>query len=224
MYRINRLLNIRDTKDKSKKKRRKKGIRAKTPNQIWHADITTLKTLDKKRYYIYLLIDNFSRCILSYEIRERVSGIVTAKTIYDAYNKALDVDKELNVKLIVDGGPENNNVNVDGFINQSRINIKKLVALRDIEKSNSMIEALNKTLKYHYIFPKHPRDLKHLKRTLRFFIEDYNTKRPHGALNGLTPIEAWKGKQPPNDLRTTLLKQARLDRIAYSRENRCGKC
>ena len=184
MYRLNKLLSIRNTKNKSKKKRRKKGLKASKPNQIWHADITTLKTLDKKRYYIYLLIDNFSRRILSYEVRDKVSGLVTTKTIKEAHEKATAIENNLNVKLVVDGGPENNNHYVNDFINQSSINIKKLVALVDIDKSNSMIEALNKTLKYHYIFPKKPRDLKHLKRTLRFFIHDYNTIRPHGALNG----------------------------------------
>lgn len=225
MYKMNRLLEIRKTKDKPRKKKRKTGIKANSPNQIWHADITTMKTLDNKRHYIYLLIDNFSRKVLSYEIKERVSGLVTARTIYEAYNKALNLSAtQLDVKLIVDGGPENNNHHVDSFINQSRINIEKLVALKDIDKSNSMIEALNKTLKYHYIFPKNPRDLKHLKRTLKYFINDYNKRRPHGALNGLTPDEAWQGKQPPTDLRTSLLKQARLNRVAINQENRCEKC
>ena len=155
---------------------------------------------------------------------DKVSGLVTAKTIYEAYCKALDMEKDLNVKLVVDGGPENNNVHVDGFISRSGINIEKLVALQDIDYSNSMIEALNKVLKYSYIFPKQPRDLKHLKRILRYFIADYNSKRPHGALNGLTPEEAWQGKEFPNDFRATILKQARIDRLAHNRENQCEKC
>ena len=52
-YKVNRLLGIRKTKDRFKKKKRKKGIRAKQPNEIWHADITTLKTSDNKRYYLF---------------------------------------------------------------------------------------------------------------------------------------------------------------------------
>ena len=190
-----------------------------------HADITTLKTLDNKRHYIYLLIDNFSRRVLSYEIRDRVSGLVTAKTIYEAYNAALNIESQaIDVKLIVDGGPENNNIHVDGFINQSSINIEKLVALRDIDKSNSMIEALNKTLKYHYIFPTKPKDINQLKRTINYFIEDYNFNRPHGSLNGLTPDEAYNGVQLPENYRTKILKQARIDRLTINRENKCNIC
>lgn len=56
-YNVNRLLGIRDTKNRKKKKRHKKGIRANAPNKIWHADITVFKTLDGVKHYIYLVMD-----------------------------------------------------------------------------------------------------------------------------------------------------------------------
>ena len=40
MYNVNKLLGIRNTKNRKKKKRHKKGIRANAPNKVWHADIT----------------------------------------------------------------------------------------------------------------------------------------------------------------------------------------
>ena len=73
---------------------------------------------------------------------------------------------------------------------------QKLVALRDINFSNSMIERVNRVFKYRYLFPKSPRDLKHLKRILKYFIDDYNNRRPHGQLDGLTPDQAWIGLKP----------------------------
>jgi len=39
------------------------GIRASFPDQIWHADITIVKTKDGKKHYVHLLMDNFSRFI-----------------------------------------------------------------------------------------------------------------------------------------------------------------
>ena len=62
-----------------------------------------------------------------------------------------------------------------------------LVALKDIDFSNSMIEAANKTLKYYYIFPKNIANRAKLKSLLPGIIEDYNNIRPHGQLNHLTP-------------------------------------
>ena len=225
VYKLNRRLGIRDKIKKRKfKKKRKIGIRATKPNQIWHADITILKTLDKKKYCIYLVIDNYSRKVLSFDIRERVSGLVTTSTIKEAFHKASKVTKNLNIKLIVDGGPENNNIYVDNFINQSQINIRKLVALKDIEYSNSMIENTNKVLKYQYLFPEHPNDYDDLLRLVKKFIDDFNNQRPHGQLKGLTPTEAFEGKTLPDDFKTLILKKSRLKRLEFNRNNRCNSC
>lgn len=87
-----------------------------------------------------------------------------------------------------------------------------------------MIERVNRTLKYRYIFPKQPRDLKHLKRVLNYFIKDYNYIKPHGKLKGLTPDEVWRGVQINDNHRTTVLKEARVKRLAYNRANKCEKC
>jgi uncharacterized protein involved in tellurium resistance len=68
-----------------------------------------------------------------------------------------------------------------------------------------------------------PRDLKHLKRILIYFIKDYNTVKPHGKLKGLTPDEAWRGVQIDDKHRTTILKTARMKRLEYNRVNKCNK-
>ena len=225
LYKINRLLEIRKTRAVVKnKKRQKKGIRANAPNRIWHTDITVVKALNNKKYYVYFVIDNFSRKILSYAVRETVSGLVTKGVLEEAYQKANSITNNLNVTLIVDGGPENNNIVIDHFISQSEINIQKLVALRDINYSNSMIERVNRVFKYRYLFPKNPRDLKHLKRILRHFIDDYNNRRPHGQLEGLTPDQAWIGLKPFKKERMKILTEARENRLAYNRGNKCIKC
>jgi len=199
-------------------------IRANAPNRIWHTDITVVKALNNKKYYVYFVIDNFSRKILSYAVRETVSGLVTKGVLEEAYQKANSITNNLNVTLIVDGGPENNNIVIDHFISQSEINIQKLVALRDINYSNSMIERVNRVFKYRYLFPKNPRDLKHLKRILRHFIDDYNNRRPHGQLEGLTPDQAWIGLKPFKKERMKILTEARENRLAYNRGNKCIKC
>ena len=151
-------------------------------------------------------------------------GKVTSELIENAYNKAKLVSKNLNVDLIVDGGSENNNIYVKNFIESSLVNIQKFIALKDIPYSNSMIERVNHTLKYRYLFPKKPRDLKHLRRILRYFINDYNNRRPHGQLKGLTPHEAWSDLKPDKSIQFELLKKARTERIQFKKENKCSTC
>lgn len=226
VYKLNRVLGIRTPKTKKKfKKKRKIGIRASKPNQIWHTDITIVKTLDGVKQYVYLVIDNFSRKVLAHSIEDKVSGLVTVKTIEEAVRQAKEVsDDLLNIQLIVDGGPENNNYKIDQFIANSVVDIEKLVALRDINFSNSMIESVNKILKYSYLFPYPSENKADLELNLPDHILDFNDVRPHGPLNGLTPTEAFQGDRMPEDFRTKILKQARLDRVAFNRQNQCRIC
>lgn len=225
LYMINRRLKIRDTiGNRRKKKKPKTGIRAAAPNQIWHADITVLKTLDGVKQYIYLVIDNYSRKILSYEVCDKVSGLVRLSTLEESYEKAKGLSENLNVKLIVDGGSENNNIHIENFINRSEINMEKLIALKDIDYSNSMVEATNKTIKYRYLFPDHPHNKDELISTLSNAVHDFNDVCPHGQLKGLTPNEAWRGVKSIDNLRTQLLQQAKIDRLEYNRTNVCRFC
>ncbi len=63
------------------------------------------------------------------------------------------------VRLIVDGGVENNNNTVNDYISSEQVSVQKLIAGKDIRFSNSMIEAQNKIIKYHYLFKHDFRDI-----------------------------------------------------------------
>lgn len=56
-----------------------------------------------------------------------------------------------------------------------------------------MIEGVNKILKYRNLFRKPIPDLEHLHDAVANAVLDYNA-RPHYALRGLTPDEAYRGK------------------------------
>ena len=95
------------------------------------------------------------------------------------------------ISLIVDGGPENNNRLVQAWIADAPV--RKLVAQVDVSFSNSMIEAVNKIIKYRYLFRKPIPDLDHIPETVSAAIADYNS-RPHYAHHGLSPNEVHNGK------------------------------
>ena len=58
-----------------------------------------------------------------------------------------------NAQLIVDDGSENNG-SINEFLTLPHVQLKKQIAQIDIRQSNSMIEAVNKRLKYDYLFTK----------------------------------------------------------------------
>lgn len=84
-----------------KKRKYITGIIAGGPNEIWHADITIVKTKDNIKHYVYLLMDNFSRYVLNWRIETCVSAKIRVETVRDAYRKYIVSTKK--VLLITDG-------------------------------------------------------------------------------------------------------------------------
>jgi len=50
----------------------KVGIRAKTPGELLHLDVTIIRLLDGTRVYLHGVIDNYSRRISSWTLEERL--------------------------------------------------------------------------------------------------------------------------------------------------------
>lgn len=74
----------------------KTGIRATRPHQIWHANITNVKCMNGMKYYVYLLMDNYSRFILNYQISNKVSAEIRLESIRQAYQQYIcDADCEI---------------------------------------------------------------------------------------------------------------------------------
>ncbi len=206
-----------------KKPRYKIGIRATLPHQIWHADITIVKCLNGMKYYVYLLMDNYSRFVLDHRVSEKVSARVRLDSIRHSYKEYI-TDPVYDIRLLVDGGIENNNHLVDQYLRSENIFLRKLIAGKDIRFSNSMVEAQNRLIKYYYLF-KHPfKDIHHLRSLLDWIIKDYNHTRPHHSLGGLTPYEALIGTIPPKELWKMQKKKAIQDRIIENTAKPCGIC
>ena len=98
--------------------------------------------------------------------------------------------------------------------------LQHIVAQRDVEFSNSMIEAANKNLKYRFLYHKQIPNFSSLCLYTAQAIEDYNS-RPHDVLGGLTPMEVLKGKIINKDLQHLQIQTARNTRIAENKELKC---
>jgi len=173
-----------------KKKSMKRGsIVAKRPNEAWHIDATFLRTLDGAKAVIQFVMDSFSRKIIAFRIMKSISSVSTVDLLKEA-EAVSGIQPSEQVLLISDGGPENDNELVTTFVASSPL--KHLIAQVDVYFSNSLIEAVNKILKYQYIFRKKYDSFEQLKRGLPEDIEDYHD-RPHGSHRGLSPNEAFDG-------------------------------
>ncbi|MEQ9262025.1 MAG: DDE-type integrase/transposase/recombinase [Owenweeksia sp.] len=165
-------------------------VRASTVNEIWHMDVSHFKTEDNIRFYIYTVVDNFSRRIIKYDVSTLLSAKMRLNSLKEAIHDvfAVDLDNSPSLDLIVDGGSENNNVTIHDFIRSCHVNIKKKIALRDVMFSNSIVEAPYRILKSGY-FQNRPILSTTIKQEMEFFVHDYNNNRPHYAHMLYTPNE-----------------------------------
>ena len=139
-----------------------------------------------------------------------VSGRIRVETIREAYNKYHN--KHTATTLLTDGGPENDNNEMERFILNEATGFNSAVELKDIPFSNSMIEAQNKPFKYRYLFRQEYSTGSDLKQIFAEDLFDYNIRRPHVSLRGYTPGEAYSGLSEMEMIWSNQIRQAKRDR------------
>ncbi len=216
-YKYAKLLKLTRQKPHHRRKKYKIGIRAEKPLQILHADMTIYRPLDNTKVYIYFIADNFSRKILAWKASLEYSAKYTFENLKEVYNKYND-NKNTTIDFMVDDGSENK-AEVDTFIENSNIN--KIVAQKDVVFSNSMIEAVNKRIKYDFLFPAELLNFKQTVKQLEKAVAEYNDK-PYHPLHGLTPNEAFEGKLPDKAMFKNEILEAKRQRIIENKKNVCS--
>ena len=206
--------------------KKKTGIRAKAPHETWHADVTVFRTMDNLKAYIYFVVDNFSRYILSWRVSLKLSGQIMLENLREAYETYImpTGPPGQDVQLLVDDGPENYNSVVDAFVKSKTISLKRLLAGTDILYSNSMVEAVNRVVKYQFLFHRDIASFNTLDRYLQECIPDFNTKRPHYGLHGNTPEQVLNGNYLDWERLSSQMKAARVRRMEENRKSSCEIC
>ena len=100
-------------------------------------DTTVIKLLDQTKIYLHAVIDNFSRKILAWRVCEKFEFASTVTILKEAALNA--VSAENTPTVVVDAGVENLNAGVDELVESGWL--RRVVALKEVTFSNSMIEA-----------------------------------------------------------------------------------
>ena len=197
------------------------GVRATQTNELWHVDTTVIRLLDGTKVYLHAVIDNFSRRILAWRVTDAFAVVTTVAILRDAVNGAVAGDGSPTV--VADAGVENVNADVDGLIVSGMLS--RVLALRDVTFSNSMIEAWWRTLKHQWLFLNTLDTTAAVRRLVAFYVAAHNTEIPHSAFRGRGPTRCTMvgARRVPEQLEVAK-QQAREARVQANRARSCAVC
>ncbi len=199
----------------------KDGVRASKPDELWHVDTTVIRLLDGTKIYLHAVIDNFSRKILAWRATNSFQVASTVAILHDAVLGA--IERDACPTLVADSGVENLNAGVDGLIESGLLS--RVLALRNVTFSNSMIEAWWRTLKHQWLYINPLDSLEAVRRLVEFYVASHNSEIPHSAFQGQTPDEIYFGRsyKIPETL-DLARRQARALRLVSNRASTCAEC
>jgi putative transposase len=166
---------------------------ATAPNQVWSWDITYLRTTVKGRFYfLYLLMDIYSRRIMGWSVHEEESAELASSLMYaTCAENALD---PAGLVLHSDnGGPMRGSTMLATL---QWLGVIPSFSRPRVSNDNPFSEALFRTLKYRPNYPYRAFDtLEEACTWVARFVHWYNTEHHHSALRFVTPDDRHFGRE-----------------------------
>lgn len=167
-----------------KKKREnilKQDFNADAPNKVWVSDVTQFN-LDQHRFYICVIIDLFSRKVISYHISGNNSTQLAKTTFKKAYEMRHPSEGLL---FHTDNGSNYLSNTFMGYLNS--LGIKQSFSRAHVPYDNSVCEAFFSNMKREELYRfKYP-TVAEFKRSVEKYIHFFNSERPHATLKYKTP-------------------------------------
>jgi hypothetical protein len=125
--------------------------------------------------------------------------------------------------LVADSGIENRNHAVDELVDTGLL--KRVLAMTEINFSNSLIEAWWRCLKHQWLFLNPLDSISRLRKLVEFYVSEHNSRLPHSAFAGQTSDEIYygKGDAVPQQLNQARV-GARVRRLQTNRALHCATC
>jgi putative transposase len=158
------------------------------PDQVWCADVTYIPM---RRGFLYLvaIMDWATRHVLAW----RLSNTMDAKFCVEALAEAMARYGKPEI-FNTDQGSQFTSLAFTGVLNDTGVAISMDGRGRCLD--NIFIERLWRSLKYEAVYLHEMTDGFAAERVIGEWIGFYNTERPHSALGGATPAEAYAAGQP----------------------------
>ena len=154
------------------------------PNQVWVSDITVFKFHDKY-YYLCVIIDLFSRKVISYRISHKSSNQLLTKTFKQAY-----ADRQPKAALMFHSDRGTQYMSYAFVHLLEDFGVKQSFSGTACPHDNAVSEAFFSIFKKEELYRRYYTSEADLMRGISRFIDFYNTERPHSTLQYKTPEQA----------------------------------
>ena len=157
------------------------------PNQVWCADVTYIPLL---RGFLYLvaIMDWASRKVLAWRLSNTLDVAFCVAALEDALTRYGTPDI-----FNTDQGSQFTSLAFSGRLQEAGIRISMDGKCRWMD--NVFIERLWRSLKYECVYLNAFETGSEARAGIGRWIAYYNAERPHSALGGLTPADAYAGRQ-----------------------------
>lgn len=153
------------------------------PNQAWSIDITYIK-MQHGHMYLTAIIDWFSRKIMGWEL----SDTLETAPVLDAVRTAVE---RFGTPAILNSDQGSQFTSAEYKSLLQSLDIRQSMDGRSRWADNIMIERWFRSLKTELIYVNEFHSPKELRQAIRQYVSDYNTLRPHEALDYETPEDAY---------------------------------
>ena len=151
------------------------------PNQVWSIDITYIK-MGRGHMYLAAIIDWYSRKIMGWDL----SDTLDASSVMAAVQKAVETHGTPGI-LNSDQGSQFTSEPYKQLLRD--LHIRQSMDGKSRWADNIMIERWFRSLKTEMIYINEFRTPRELRSAIREYVHNYNTIRPHQALDYATPDE-----------------------------------
>ena len=190
-YRVLKEYNLLSHRRKSKPptKRDKPRLSATKPDQVYSWDITWIRSdVSGMFYYLYFVMDIFSRMIVHWELHENESSEKAAAML-----QKLSVKKVIRgITLHSDNGSPMKGYSMLGMMNA--LNVTPSFSRPRVSTDNPYSESLFRTLKYRFSYPGKFSSIQEAEFWIKGFVGWYNNEHLHSGISFVTPHDRHYGK------------------------------
>ena len=159
-------------------------------NQQWQKDFTYFKVLGWGWYYLGTVLDDYSRYIIHWDLRQNMETD-DAKEIVDQALINANIDDAEALRLLTDNGPGYISKEFEKFIKERGLGHIRGAPYHP--QTQGKIERYHRTMKNvvkleNYYSPDQ------LRAAIKAFVDYYNNERYHEALGNMTPADVYFGR------------------------------